>query len=506
MGKNRKGNGQFAKGHKVNEKVKISNEHTDSMENAGQIMHKDGWFSLLTGLGTVAKDKRQSHDFCVDVIDYETSIALWRSDDIAAKAIDLPVDDMTRAGFDFQIQDDADNTKEKQEDLEQLWEDLEVIPAFHEALGFERAYGGSAILIGAKDFATDLALPLDIDRVQSVDFLTVLERRELVPMFYYANPRAPKYGQVAIYQLAPIGPGQDVNNDPAAHEIVLIHETRLIVFPGVRVTRQTLAGTDGWGDSIFNRMWSVLRDFNIAWDGTGILVSDFSQAVFKMKELAALLGTTGGEEKLAIRLRALDLGRSTARAVVIDEEEEFERKATPVTGLAELLREYMSRMAAAVDMPVTLLFGTSPAGLNATGESDIRLWYDRVASKQDRKVIPGLRYLTKILLAASENDFKRWSVVARPLWQPTDQEVAETRKTVAESDKIMIEMDVLTADDVVESRYGGDVWTMETIVDFARRTKQIEEKAAAAEAILQAGVQGGEEGGQEKGEEPQETG
>ena len=447
----------------------------------------DGWVSTFTGIGNSTYDKRLGHSFQADEISYEQAIDLWRGDDLAARTVDLPADDMTRAGFDFMIQDDEDDTKEAQEVLEDQWKDLGAIEAFHTALSYEAAYGGAAILIGAIDNAGDMGLPLEIDKVQSVDFLTVLERRELVPVYYYTDPTQPKYGDVSVYQLTPHTQGQDAEGSAVQAQNVHIHESRLIIMPGIRVTRQNLAGTDGWGDSKFLRLWRVLRDFNIAWDGTGILVSDFSQAVYKMKNLAALLNSDGGNSGLQTRLQGIEIGRSIVRATLIDAEDEYSRDTTNVTGLAELLQEYMVRMSSAADMPVTRLFGVSPGGLNATGESDIRMWYDRVASMQRRKVIPGLEYLTEILLAASGKAPAKWTVVARPLWQLSEPEIVTMRKAQAETDAIYMSNSVLSADEVAESRFKGDAYSIETVVDFsARESLEAELELEAEQEQLEA--------------------
>lgn len=495
----RQKSGQFAKGASGNPKGRPRKD-AKKPDKKGLLARMDGWFSMLTGVGTSTYDKRLGQDFCADVVTPALARELWRGDDLAARAIDLPADDMTRAGFDFTVQDDksdeankekadaADSDSKKlQEEIEDDWKELGLIPKLKNALGFEGAYGGAAILIGAKDATEDLSQPLDLATVRSVDYLTVLEARELVPYFWYTNPQAPKYGEVSVYQLAPIGQGQSADGEIASATQILIHESRLAIFPGIRVSREDLAGTNGWGDGKLTRMWRVLRDFNIAWDGTGVLLSDFSQAVFKMKDLAILLGTQDGEETLQKRLRALELSRSICRAAVIDEEESLERQTTNVTGLAELLREYMSRMASAADMPVTRLFGTSPAGLNATGESDITLWYDRVSAMQEQKVIPHLEYITEILLAARKKKVGRFTITARPLWQPSEKEIVETRKVQADTDAIYMSNSVLSADEVAQSRFGGDTYSIETVVDFDDRAAleaelEKEEKAAEAQA------------------------
>lgn len=482
MSRNEKG--QYTKGTSGNRKGRPRNDASDKLAsgayrtrvdspapNSEVLNRTDGWFSALSGVGTLSHDKRMQQDFEIDVIDYESARVLWRGDDIAAKAVDVPADDMTRAGFDFVIQDDLENAKETQELVEAKWKDLGLINAFHEGLSFERAYGGGAILIGAKDGSTDMSKPLNINRVRSVDFLTVLESRELIPDLYYANPHAPKYGKVATYKLAPISPGTDVDGSPAAFETFIIHETRLIIFPGIRITRQNITSTQGWGDSIFTRIFAVLRDFKMAWDGSGLLVADFAQPVFKMKGLAELLAQDK-DDVFAKRIHAMHLSMSMARAIVIDEEETYERTSTPLSGYAELLREFMGRIAAAVDMPVIKLFGTSPSGLNANGSGEIALWDDKIASLQDKKVIPGLEYLTEIILSSmGKESIEKWSVTARPLRQQTEGEIAETRNKQADTDVKYINAGVATPDEIAMSRFGGDVWSMETLIDFEERAK-----------------------------------
>ena len=48
------------------------------------------------------------------------------------------------------------------------------------------------------------------------------------------------------------------------------------------------------------------------------------------------------------------------------------------TGLADVYDRVMMDVAGAARTPVTKLFGRSPAGMNATGESDMRNYYDYI--------------------------------------------------------------------------------------------------------------------------------
>jgi hypothetical protein len=98
----------------------------------------------------------------------------------------------------------------------------------------------------------------------------------------------------------------------------------------------------------------------------------------------------------------------------------------------------MMRIASAASMPVTILFGRSPAGMNATGESDTRAWYDQVASERCEQLEPAIEELTEILMACDDGPtqgeiLEGWCIEFPPLWQPTKVEQATAFKTEADA-------------------------------------------------------------------------
>jgi hypothetical protein len=117
---------------------------------------------------------------------------------------------------------------------------------------------------------------------------------------------------------------------------------------------------------------------------------------------------------------------------------------------------------------MTLLYGTSPAGLNATGESDIRLWYDNVHGReQNGKLRDPIEYLTELILASAEGPTggqvtDDWALQFNSLFQQSDEEIATTRRTQADTDRAYIDTGVLTPAEVRESRFGGDAYSLET--------------------------------------------
>jgi hypothetical protein len=209
-----------------------------------------------------------------------------------------------------------------------------------------------------------------------------------------------------------------------------------------------------------------------------VLLQDFAQAVFRIKDLAELVATDR-DDVVIKRAQLMDMMRSTVNGILLDTEEEFERKTTSLAGFHELLQQLSLRLAAAADMPVTLLMGQAPSGLNATGDSDIRFFYDRVRGKQKTQLKPRLERLLKIVFNAKQGPTRglepeNWSLKFNPLWQTTDKEQADTRNVQANTDKIYIDAGVVSPEEIAASRFGGDEYSYDTVLDFERREEDEE--------------------------------
>lgn len=433
----------------------------------------DGWENILTGIGLQGRDKRKSTTFTADTLSWQAAQDLWRGNDMASKIITKVPKEMLRRGYDVQIQgDDATGSKEQEEAIETKLTALCANEAFYDALCYKRAYGGGAILLGAQDGAANLKAPLNENNLQSIDFLTSLTAQELRAASWYTNPLAPNYGRPASFWLQP----QGMASTNAVN--VEIHESRLLLFQGVVTSRNQVQQNQGWGDSVLMRVNEALSDFNMTWGGVANLLQDFAQAIYKIKGLAQLVATNKDEVVLK-RLQLIDLMRSVVRGVILDSDEDFERKTTSLAGIPEVLQQFILRLSGAAEMPVSLLMGQAPAGLNATGASDIRFFYDDVSGEQGTGLLPQATRLTRLLMRAKKGpakgqEPKKWSIVFRPLWQMTEQEREDLRLKVAQRDNIYLSTGVLSSEEVAESRFGGDAWSAETVIDLdaRRRTSQ----------------------------------
>lgn len=470
----RKKNGQFTPGTTGNPKGRPK-------KDKAAVARLDDWRNRLTGLGVPGRDKRIGTEFALYTLTFDQLRDLWLGDDLAARAVETIPFNALREGYDLVISNANDPNMSADEIRSEVTNKLQLlgIDQYLSVCGsYERGFGGGALLLGVNDGQDDLTVPLNLNKVRSFDWVTPLEARELMPLYAYADPRAPKYGQPEIYQLMSRAVLPSYNGNYYSNTM-LIHESRLIPFPGIRVSRyQVTTARGGWGESVLTRVWRVLRDFNNAWAAAGVLVTDFAQSVIKIQGLWEAIALDGGGA-FQNRLDAMERGRSVTNAVTIDANDSYERQQTPLAGLPDLLEKFAVRLAAACDMPLTLLFGTSPAGMNATGESDIRLYYDRVAAYQQQTMEPALRRICQIIFRTLGNRVEpnRWSIKFRPLWQENAKDKAAALFTQAQADNVWITAGVLSPEEVAAAHWGSGEYNPNLSIDFNAREAQ--EQAAA---------------------------
>lgn len=401
------------------------------------------------------------------------------------------------------LPDFSDDFQEVYEQMEGKLDELCFDHALWEALCYERAFGGGAILLGAQDGTRDLTRPLSEKNVKDISWVNSFaggRNGEIIAWKYYDDPRSPKYGWPEIYAIQNLAttfgsavPGQAVPRPKSPDQNqFFVHESRVLTFPGVAVSRRARVENRGWGDSIFSRVDEVLSQYNQTWGGIANLMTDFSQGVLKVEGLAKALA--GGNQAtrgsvLTTRARQLDMARSISRILLVDATEDFRRDTASLGGISDVLEQFALRLAAAADMPVTLLMGQSPAGLNATGASDVRFFYDRIAAKQKRRLLPQLKRMLKLLFLCKEGPTEgeepaKWFIQFNPLYQMTELEQAQLRKLVAETDKIYMDSQVLTPEEVTASAFGGSEWTMERQVDVEGRDELVKQEQKDKEARM----------------------
>jgi phage-related protein (TIGR01555 family) len=434
----------------------------------------DNWENAFTGLNVIGKDKRTASTPTALILTEHQAEALYAADPHAAKIVDLLPEDMTREGFDLvssELEDEEIKTIEHH-----ITDKLHWAERFTQALSWADLYGGSAILLGIDDGSSDLSRPLNEESIIAFDFMTVLTRYELQMERVQDDPSQANYGMPVLYKIV-----RRISspNSPALvpHER-FVHASRLIRFDGAHLPRGEFIRNGYWSDSVLSRLFRPLQNFATTHDSVASLMQDFSQAVFKIKNLADILSAQDGKQLISERINMVELSRSLINAVIIAEDEEFERKTTSLAGVEDVLRKMEERLVSGTQYPHTILLGEAPGGgIGDKGKSEHRDYYDFVRRKQMSRLMPGLKRFMRFVMLAKNGPTKgripeNWSLKFRPLWQQTLTETLEQRLNQAKIDTIYINDGVLSPDEVAVSRFESGEYSHDQRLYFDRNEEE----------------------------------
>lgn len=178
------------------------------------------------------------------------------------------------------------------------------------------------------------------------------------------------------------------------------------------------------------------------------LIFEAKVDVFGIPDLMQNLATRGDEytQEILKRLTLAATAKGINGMLIKDALETYEQKSASFGTLDTLIDRFMQLCSAAYGIPMTLLFGMSPGGLNASGASDTRGYYDAIRVHQTMRVEPAIYGLDECLVRSAlgsrpDDVHYNW----RSLWQPTAKEKAEVGKIIADT---IVSLDGLLADEV----------------------------------------------------------
>lgn len=403
----------------------------------------DSLLSAVTKIGTVL-DPRKSYVFTKRPhLEPQEADDLFNGNDLAYTVCCVLPEEALAEPWYLDAADEDDSTKEK---VSTRFDELRAVEVVTDAAVFARVFGDCFVYISVEDGVAD-DLPLNPERIQKINFIKKIERDQISGLTKYNDEKSPKYGEYEVYQIS-----------NSLGVTARIHETRLLKFTGARTSDMDRRQNNMWHRSILDKIYEVLRDFGITWSSAALLVNQGTQGVYKVKDLAMLLSapTQEGRQSLSMRIGLIDTVRSALNSLILDADaEDFDYKVAPLTSLPEVLDRFAARLSAASGgIPVTKLFGISPAGMNATGESDLKNWYRILESYRTNVIQPQVQVLLDLLLVEAGKPQAEITIAWAPLDTPTDLEEAQIRKTTLEGDLAAVAQGVLRPDEVAEARFG----------------------------------------------------
>jgi phage-related protein (TIGR01555 family) len=366
------------------------------LKDAGNVVPiRDGLISMLTGMGTSTDQRSYSRYFARVMSDVEIDQA-YRGSWVMRKAIDKPATEMVREWRDWQA-DSADIEKleaeEKRLDIRNKVRRAECL----------RGLGGAGMVLYVGGSDAEQANAIDPTRIRAGDLKAIhvwhRSRFALGPMIDTWGD--PWFGHPSYYEVQLSG--------TSGGKTMRFHPSRVVAFKGEPVT--DIAGVDWrdahWGQAKVQTIIDAIQNVDTADTGFAALISQARLRRIYIPKLLDMLSQPGGEAKLAKRLQAFALGESNNSVSWLDGgdgatgAEKIDDKQVTWTGMPDIMAAYRTAAAAAADMPATVLWGISPQGMNATGDSDITLFHKTIKGRQDLDLRPCMTQIDAVLVPSA---------------------------------------------------------------------------------------------------------
>lgn len=339
-------------------------------------------------------------------------------------AVDIPADDMTREGVEIL----ADMPPDDKEKIEELAEDCDVWGQLNAANKWAALYGG-AIVVPLLD-GHDLSTPLNPERVPKGSFkgLLVLDRWSVEPSLEdLVTQPGPDLGKPRFYTVTSDAPGFRQQR---------IHYTRAFRFIGIELPYWQAVMENLWGISIFERLYDRMVAFDSASTGAAQLVYRAWVRTLKMKNLREAVATGGDMLQGVVRsVELMKTYQSIEGISLIDDRDtmEYNGSAASFSGIGEAMLQFAQQLSGAIQVPLVRMFGQSPAGLNSTGDSELRMYYDGIGKRQKKmkRCVTAIYEIMARSLGINVQGGIR--IKFKPLWQLDDKGKAEVGKAKTET-------------------------------------------------------------------------
>lgn len=377
---------------------------------------QDSFSNPLARLGYGTPNLLESTEYVKNDItrDYIQLNTLYRQNWIIERLIKTIPQDMLKNWYKIETNLDPSQLKE----LSRVERQTGIRGSILEALQWGRLYGGAAAVMMIDGHDDILHYPLDYDLIMPDSFkgLLVFDRwcgiypsSELVDDISDRDFGLPKYYTIT----------DDVN-----HKGVTVHHSRVLRFIGKKLPYLDEISEMHWGSSIVETIYQELTKYDNTSYNVAALVFKACLRIYAMEDMEQI--GMMDEESLKVfydTLMGMNHVMNNQGMQIISSKDRLETQQYSFAGLKDVLDTFMLDISGAAGIPVTKLFQREPAGMNATGESDMQNYYDSIEQFQESELRPIFDRLLPVMFmsifGAIPDDYEYSFVDCR---RPTEEE------------------------------------------------------------------------------------
>lgn len=344
--------------------------------------------------------------------------SLYRSNWVVQNVVGIIPDDMTKEWF----RPSGSLAPEQIDRMSRVQTETSLREKVNEGLRWGRLYGGAAGIILVRGQEGILDRPLDLDAVLPGTFagLYILDRWcGIVPEDGLVTDLSdPDFGLPEYYTVM----GTD------SMSAARIHHSRILRFTGRELPYLERLAEQYWGASEVESLYQEVVQYDNTTANMAALTFRANIDTMEVPNLDQLFSLTSGEAQRRFwnTMQAQSVMRSNFGMQLVNQGSKLTNTQYTFTGLSDVHESMCLSLSGASRIPMTKLFGRSPAGMNATGENDLRNYYDYVDTLREGTLAPLLRKLLPVIaMSAIGSVPEDLDISFPPLWTPTAKEVSE---------------------------------------------------------------------------------
>lgn len=401
----------------MKKKSKARRLTNDAGRNVGRKLTLDEFVNPLARSGAGMPNLLEATEYPLTRFtqNWQVLNSLYRSHWVVQKIINTIPQDMMKNGYDLQSDINPDQIQKISKIIRQTRLHSKILNGLY----WGRLYGGAAGIIMIDGEADRMDEPLDLDRVMPGAFkgLLIMDRwsgiqpsADLITDITDPDFGMPEYYEVTL---------------PEGQGVIQLHNSRVCRFTGREMPYLEKLAENYWGTSEMEHVFSELkkRD-NVSWN-IALLTFMANIRVMKMDGMEQLMAYGGGKQQEALynTLEGLNMMLNNNGIQILGKDDSYESHQYTFSGLGEVYDRFMMDVSGACGIPVTKLFGRSPAGMNSTGDADMDNYYDTIEQSQESQLRPVLDKLLPIVcmsaLGAVPDDL---DYIFNPVRRPSNDE------------------------------------------------------------------------------------
>lgn len=430
------------------------------IQSAPLVQRADSLHNALSGFG--GYQDRTGHNYYGHQIMRQDSelTDIYAGGGLGRKIVSCRPADMLRSWVRFQGDTDGKLLK--------ALDKLSIRSHLYNLLMQTELYRGAVMVLGGLDNSLTLDTPLPKNANQPLSFIKVYGAPLIMnnETELSQNAESPYFDDFEVFRIQRrwqvLGQGNEIR----------VHQSRCIVSKGIILPQDNTTSQDFtylyWGISRLQAVFNEMANSESAQKAYANLIQEATIAVSKIPGLEQILANADdAKATMQAVMDTIARAKSVLNMILLPEGGEFSRNSLAMSGWRDTVMIFREELAAVSEIPIPRLYGIPSSGLGGGGsdEEATKTYHAQIQAEQEIKLRPIIARIVQHVAPTVGMD-PETPFTFNPLSLPSDKEIADTRKVIADTDKIYVDMGALDAvQEVRESRFGGDTYSMETKLD-----------------------------------------